>query len=312
MLTITLLGTAATMPLPERALTVALAESGGHSLLFDCGEGTQTAARRAGVNLMRLDAICLTHYHGDHIFGLPGLLQTLGCQGRTKPLTLLGPAGLEQVFAALRALTGPLPYPVRIRVLEKEPLELSELAAGWQPGARLIPVATRHRVKSIGYRLELPRAGKFDPERAAALGVPVRQWKDLQRGGSVMLEDGVVVLPGQVMGAPRKGLSFVFSGDSAPCVGLKQAAQGADLLICDATYALPEQEDQAKLYGHSTFGQSAELAQRAGAKRLWLAHYSPMITDPQEQLAQAQAFFPAAECGFDGKRITLLYEEDDV
>ena len=112
MLTITLLGTAATMPLPDRALTAAAAECVGHSLLFDCGEGTQTAARRAGVNLMKLDAICLTHYHGDHIFGLPGLLQTLGCQGRTRPLALYGPKGLGEVWAALRVLTGPLPYPV--------------------------------------------------------------------------------------------------------------------------------------------------------------------------------------------------------
>ena len=115
MLTITLLGTAATMPLPDRALTAAAAECGGHSLLFDCGEGTQAAARRAGVNLMKLDAICLTHYHGDHIFGLPGLLQTLGCQNREKPLTLFGPAeGMAPVWAALHALTGPLPYPVRV------------------------------------------------------------------------------------------------------------------------------------------------------------------------------------------------------
>ena len=118
MLTITLLGTAATMPLPDRALTAAVAECGGHSLLFDCGEGTQTAARRAGVNLMKMDAVCLTHYHGDHIFGLPGLLQTLGCQGRTRPLALYGPKGLGEVWAALRVLTGPLPYPVYAEVLD--------------------------------------------------------------------------------------------------------------------------------------------------------------------------------------------------
>lgn len=310
MLTITLLGTAATMPLPERALTVALAESGGHGLLFDCGEGTQTAARRAGVNLMRLDAICLTHYHGDHIFGLPGLLQTLGCQGRTKSLTLIGPQGLDELWQALRALTGPLPYPVHTRVLADEPLALETLAEGWAAGARLIPIRTKHRVKSIGYRLELPRAGRFDPARAKALGVPVQQWRLLQRGETVTLENGTAVSPCEVLGAPRRGLSFVFSGDSAPCAGLEQAAQGADLLLCDATYALPEQEDQAKLYGHSTFGQSAALAARAGAKRLWLTHYSPMILEPEEHLAQAQAFFPAAECGFDGKRITLQYEEE--
>ena len=121
MLTITLLGTAATMPLPDRALTAAAAECVGHSLLFDCGEGTQAAARRAGVNLMKLDAICLTHYHGDHIFGLPGLLQTLGCQGRTRPLMLYGPAGLDAIWPALRTLTGPL-LPVVIATRVTSPL----------------------------------------------------------------------------------------------------------------------------------------------------------------------------------------------
>ena len=183
MLTITLLGTAATMPLPDRALTAAVAECGGHSLLFDCGEGTQTAARRAGVNLMKLDAICLTHYHGDHIFGLPGLLQTLGCQGRTRPLALYGPKGLGEVWAALRVLTGPLPYPVCPEVLDA-PATLRERFGGWPQGAKLTPVPTRHRVTSQGYRLDLPRAGRFSPEKARALGVPVQQWKMLQQGQS--------------------------------------------------------------------------------------------------------------------------------
>ena len=129
MLTITLLGTAATMPLPDRALSAAFAACGGHGLLWDCGEGTQAAAHRAGVNLMRADAICLTHYHGDHIFGLPGLLQTLGAQGRTRPLALLGPEGLPDIWAAVRALTGPLPYPVKPQVLMPgQPLALDALS----------------------------------------------------------------------------------------------------------------------------------------------------------------------------------------
>ena len=172
MLTITLLGTAATMPLPDRALSAAFAACGGHGLLWDCGEGTQAAARRASVNLMRADAICLTHYHGDHIFGLPGLLQTLGAQGRTRPLALLGPEGLPDIWAAVRALTGPLPYPVKPQVLMPgQPLALDALSEGWPAGARLVPFATKHRVKSLGYRLELPRAGKFSPEQARALGL---------------------------------------------------------------------------------------------------------------------------------------------
>ena len=231
MLTITLLGTAATMPLPERALTAAVAECGGHSLLLDCGEGTQTAARRAGVNLMRADAICLTHYHGDHIFGLPGLLQTLGAQGRTRPLVLLGPEGLLEVWRAVYALTGPLPYAVKPLVCRAgQPVALDALSDGWPAGATLLPVATKHRVRSLGYRLDLPRAGRFDPEKARALGVPVTQWRLLQRGQAVPLAERMVQ-PAEVLGAPRKGLRFVFSGDSAPCPALEQAAQGADLLL---------------------------------------------------------------------------------
>ena len=163
-------------------------------------------------------------------------------------------------------------------------------------------------LENAAYRLELPRAGKFSPEQAQALGVPVQQWKLLQKGQSVAVE-GRTVQPAQVLGAPRKGLSVVFSGDTAPCPYYLQAAHDADLLICDATYALPEQEDQARQWGHSTFGQSASLAAQARAKRLWLTHYSPMITDPEEYAAQAQSIFPAAECGFDGKSITLQYEE---
>ena len=187
-------------------------------------------------------------------------------------------------------------------------MPLQQLSAGWTPGAALLPFATCHRVRSLGYRLELPRAGRFMPEKAAALEVPVQQWKQLQQGRPVDLP-GRRVLPQEVLGEPRRGLSMVFSGDTAPCASLAAAAKDTDLLICDATYALPEQEVQAKQWGHSTFGQSARLAAQAGTHRLWLTHYSPMILDPEAELPRAREFFPAAECGFDGKCITLRYEE---
>ena len=279
-------------------------------LLLDCGEGTQAAARRAGVNLMKLDAICLTHYHGDHIFGLPGLLQTLGCQGRERPLTLYGPEGLGEVWPALRTLTGPLPYPVRAVQLDTDPIDLTTLSSGWPAGAQLTPFRTRHRVPSRGYRLDLPRAGRFDPAKARALNVPVPAWKLLQRGQSIPLENGAVVAPADVLGPARRGLRFVFSGDTAPCPALEQAAQNADLFLCDATYPDNEQEAQAKQWGHSTFAQGAAIAKKAGVRRFWLMHYSPMILEPEAALPNAQAVFPAAECGFDGKQIILQYDEE--
>ncbi len=161
----------------------AFAACGGHGLLFDCGEGTQAAARRAGVNLMRADAVCLTHYHGDHIFGLPGCCRRWG--PRAAPGRCAGGAeGLAGIWSAVRALTGPLPYAVRLQEADG-PLALDALSEGWPAGAVLRPFATQHRVPSVGYRLELPRAGKFSPARARALGVPVQQWKLLQQGQSV-------------------------------------------------------------------------------------------------------------------------------
>ncbi len=313
MLAVTLLGTAATMPLPDRALTAAYAACNGHAILFDCGEGTQAAARRAGVNLMKVEAICLTHYHGDHIFGLPGLLQTLACQERTKQLTILGPRGLTEIWQVLHALTGPLPYPVRLMEADTRqdaPVMLDELCRGWAAGAKLFAVPTKHRVTSCGYRLELMRTGRFLPEKAKELHVPVKCWKALQHGAFVTLEDGTLVRPEQVLGAPRRGLRFVFSGDTAPCTALQQAAENADLLICEGTYPSLEYAEQAKQWGHSTFEQSATLAKNAGAKRLWLAHYSPIITEPETYLPLAREIFPAAECGFDGKSIVLRFDEE--
>ncbi len=228
-----------------------------------------------------------------------------------RPLTIFGPAeGMEPVWGAIRILTGPQSYAIRAVPLGTDPVRLETLAPGWPVGAELLPFRTKHRVPSRGYRLDLPRAGRFDPARARALGVPVQQWRLLQRGEPVTLEDGAVIAPGQVLGAPRRGLRFVFSGDTAPCAALEQATQDADLFLCDATYPDDAQQAQAKQYGHSTFRQDAELAARAGVRRLWLMHYSPIITDPEAARPAAEAAFPAVECGVDGQQIILRYDEE--
>lgn len=308
MIDITLLGTAALFPLPDRALTALQLVCGGHSILFDCGEGTQSAARKAGVSLIKTDIIALTHFHGDHIFGMMGLLQTMNCMGRTEPLYIVGPEGLEKELAPVLALVGWTPYEIRLRTLGAEGLVLNELIPGWPNGAKLEAFATEHRVVSQGYVFTLPRAGKFMPEKAKALGVPNNQWGRLQKGQTVCV-DGMDVTPEQVMGPPRKGLKVVFSGDTAQCEKLVQAAEGADLLICEATYGENEQAELATDHGHMNFAQAARTAAEAGVKQLWLAHYSQMIEDPEEYLPNALEYFPQTHCGFDGKQCTIQFEK---
>lgn len=308
MINITLLGTSALVPLPERAETAAQLVCGGRSILFDCGEGTQTAARKAGVSLIKTDVIALTHYHGDHIFGLPGLLQTMNMMGRTEPLTIVGPGDIEKELEHIVALIGWLPYELRLMNIPGEGIELNTITSGWPDGAKLTPFETLHRVVSQGYVFELPRAGKFMPEKAKELGVPTNLWRFLQKGESVQLEDRTI-LPQQVMGAPRKGLKVVFTGDTAACEALETAAQDADLLLCEATYGENEQGQLAAEHGHMNFAQAGQLAAKARVKQLWLMHYSQMVEDPMEYLPNAQAFFAEAECGVDGKATTLQFEK---
>ena len=307
MLDITLLGTAALLPIPERALTAAVLACAGRSILFDCGEGTQTAARKTGVSLMSADVIALTHYHGDHIFGLPGLLQTLGVQGRAEPLTILGPADIRQELSPIMQLAGWLPYPVILREVPPEGIPMQSVNGSWPSEAVLACRATEHRVPSQCYVFTLGRPPEFLPDRAKALGVPVQYWKLLQHGEAVSFEDRAVQ-PDDVRGLPRKGLKFVFSGDTVACDGLRFAAQDADLLISEATYGENDQAQTAIEHGHMTFAQAARLAAEANVKRLWLAHYSQMIEMPADYLDNARQYFPDVVCGEDGMKITLKFE----
>lgn len=301
MIDVTLLGTAATMPLPDRALSSVLVRYSGRTILFDCGEGTQTAARKAGVSLMKTDLIALTHFHGDHIFGLPGLLQSFGCLGRTDPLYLTGPEGLPAALEPILRLAGKLPYSIYYSPVPEEGLAFGDAVL------KAFPV--NHRVSACGYRLELRRAGKFDPEKADRFGVPVSCRSRLQHGESVTVGCNVIT-PEQVLGPERKGLRLVISGDTAPCEALTEAAAGADLLICDATYGSDDCEQDAAEYGHSTFSQAARTAAEAGVRKLWLTHFSQMMEDPCEFLSRATDLFPDTVCGFDGMSATLKFEEN--
>ena len=304
MIDITLIGTGALIPLPNRALTSAALTCCGKTILFDCGEGTQSAARKARVNLMKTEIVALTHYHGDHIFGLPGLLQTLFSMGREKPLYIVGPEGLREAMSPIITLAGELSYELRLLELPEDGIRPEALMPGWPSEAHLLPVRTNHRVISQGYCFTLNRPGKFQPEKAKAFGVPVNLWSRLQKGEAVQA-GSTVVTPQQVLGEPRKGLKFVFTGDTAPCAALEQSAHNADLIISEATYGENEQTDLALERGHMTFAMASRTAQRANARRLWLAHYSPRIDNPLDYLPNAQKFFPDAVCGEDGMSVKL-------
>lgn len=308
MIDITLLGTSALAPLPERALTSVFLSCGGHSILFDCGEGTQTAARKAGVSLMKTDIIALSHYHGDHIFGLPGLLQTMLSMNRTEPLYVTGPEGLREVLSDLLRLAGMLSYPVIPLFIPDNGLCLRGFIPGFRFDAALSAFPTEHRVPSRGYCFTLFRPGKFMPEKAKALGVPLKLWNQLQKGEKAEF-DGVTVLPEQVLGEPRKGLKFVFSGDTAYCGSLIDASRGADLAVYDATYGENGQAELATEHGHMNFAQAADAAKKAGVKQLWLSHYSQMIQEPSDYLQNAAEIFENAVCGHDGLSAELKFEE---
>ncbi|MBQ7192976.1 MAG: ribonuclease Z [Synergistaceae bacterium] len=306
MIDVTLIGTAALAPIPERALSCALLTCSGHSILFDCGEGTQSAARRAGVSLMKTDVIALTHYHGDHIFGIPGLLQTMFSMGRTETLYFAGPSGLTEVMSLILRLTGELPYDVGLVEIPSGGLRLHELVDGWPSESLLEAFPTRHRCASQGYSFTLGRAGKFNPSKAQELGVPLKLWSVLQKGESVFF-DGKEIKPKQVLGERRKGLKVVFTGDTAMCNSLIEASKDADLLICDATYGDEAHAETAAERGHMSFQQAAKCASLASVQALWLTHYSQIVTRPSVFLPKAQEIFPNTICGHDGMSVTLSF-----
>ncbi len=307
MIDVTLIGTAALAPIPGRALSCAFLTCGGHSVLFDCGEGTQSAARRAGVSLMKTDIIALTHYHGDHIFGIPGLLQTMFSAGRTEPIYIAGPEGLFDVMSLILGLTGTLPFDVRLFEIPSDGLRLCEMINGWPYEALLSSFPVKHRCIAQGYSFTLNRAGKFNPSKAQELGVPVSMWRILQKGESVFV-DGKEIQPSQVLGEKRRGLKVVFTGDTAMCDSLVNASKGADLLICDSTYGDDSRAEIAAERGHMTFSHAAETAKTAGVKKLWLTHYSQTVTNPEIFLPNAQRIFPDSICGYDGMSAELRFD----
>lgn len=303
MLDVCLLGCGGMMPLPYRWLTSLMVRYNGSSILIDCGEGTQIAVKEKGWSFKPIDVICFTHYHGDHISGLPGLLLTMGNAERTEPLTLIGPRGLERVVNALRVIAPELPFELNFREIQG-PQETFEIC-----GLKITAYKVNHNVLCYGYAIELERAGKFDVERARAQDIPLKLWNRLQKGETIE-EQGRIFTPDMVMGEKRKGLKLAYCTDTRPTKSIVENAAGADLFICEGMYGEPGKEEKAIEHKHMTFSEAAKLAKNAGVKELWLTHYSPSLSYPEDFMPQVRKIFPNAHAGKDSKSVELLFEEE--
>ena len=302
MIDLLLLGTSGMMPLPGRWLSSLLVRAGGDLILFDCGEGTQIPMQQFGWGFRRLGAICLTHWHADHVAGLPGLLHTVANSGRTDPLRIYGPVETTRVVRGLREIAPVLPYPVEVIELgggESFPL------AGELQGA-VIP--SFHHVPGLIYRIGLPRAPRFLADRTEALGIPRERWSELQRGERIDV-NGTWIDPHELQGPPRIGVSFGVMTDTRPVSGAAAFLNGVDLLISEGTYGDSALRDKAIRNRHMTFAEAATIARDAHAAKLWLTHFSPSIAEPDEFRPFASTIFPEVEIGYSGLTTSLRFRD---
>ena len=303
MLDICLVGTGGMMPLPRRWLTALMTRYNGSSLLIDCGEGTQVAIKEKGWSFKPIDVICFTHYHGDHISGLPGLLLTMGNADRKEPLTLIGPRGLERVVNALRVIAPELPFDIKFIEIT-QPEQVIELN-----GYRITAFKVNHNVVCYGYTLEILRQGKFSAERAKEQEIPLKFWNPLQKGQTIEAE-GKIYTPDMVLGPERKGIKLTYTTDIRPTDSILKNAADSDLFICEGMYGEDDKADKAKGYKHMTFREAAVLARNANVQEMWLTHYSPSLVRPDDYMDKVREIFPNAFPGKDGKSVELNFEDE--
>lgn len=303
MLDVCLLGTSGMMPLPRRALTALMTRFNGSSLLIDCGEGTQVSIREKGWSVNPIDTICFTHYHGDHISGLPGLLLSMGNADRTEPLTMIGPKGLMKVVHSLCIIAPGLPFDINYIELDEQVQTIE------RNGYTIEAFRVQHSVTCYGYNIVIPRNGKFSVDKAKELGIPVQFWNPLQKGNEIEHE-GKKFTPDMVLGEERKGIKLTYCTDSRPIDIIAEMANEADLFICEGMYGEEEKKSKAEQNRHMTIYEAAELGKKAGVKEQWLTHYSPSLVKPDIYMDEARKIFEHVYPGKDRKSVTLDFEKE--
>ncbi len=303
MLDVCLVGTGGMMPLPRRWLTALMLKYNGHGILIDAGEGTQVAMRCAGLSFHDIDVILITHFHGDHISGLPGLLLSMGNAERTEPVTIVGPKGLARIVGQLRCIAPELPFEVNF-IEHSENEQIYDFY-----GMQVSAFKVNHNVTCYGYSVSIKRAGLFNPDRAKELKIPLPYWNRLQKG-EIISDGDMTFTPDMVLGPERQGLKVTYCTDSRPTDNIIKYATDADIFICEGMYGEPDKQADAIAKKHMTFKEAAKMALEANAKEMWLTHYSPSMAHPKEFKKAAQDIFPNTLIARDGESRTLRFVED--
>lgn len=303
MLDICLLGTGGMLPLPERYLTAMLARYNGRKLLIDCGEGTQVTMRMQGWGYKTLDVICFTHYHGDHVAGLPGLLLTINNTGRTEPLTIIGPPGLKKVVEGLTVISRDIGFELILMELtyESQSVQVGDFHISVMP----VP----HNIKCFAYTIENHRMPKFIVDKARKNEVPQKYWKKLQQGQEIK-EGNKVYTPDMVLGEKRKGIKVSYATDCRPIEQLETFIKDADLFICEGMYTDDEYLAQVKKHKHMLASEAATLAKKGNVKELWLTHFSPALPSAYINIEGTKEIFENTIAGYDRMATTIDFSEE--
>ncbi|OFI07783.1 ribonuclease BN [Clostridium acetireducens DSM 10703] len=312
MLDMILLGTGGGMPTPERNLSAALLNYKGHKILIDCGEGTQVSMKIARTGFKNIDIICITHWHGDHIVGLPGLLATIANSGRIEPLTIIGPVGIKEVVNGLRIIVPYMTYELNIIEHRNETLNFTctneNLLLSDKGEISINTLELEHSAPCIAYAFNINRTPKFNLEKALKNQVPKDIWNILQNGSSVNFQ-GKVYEPSEVLGEEREGIKFSYVTDTLPIDNIVSFVEKSDILICEGTYGKDDDKDKAIKNKHMTFSQAALIAKKAQVKELMLTHFSTAMENPHQFIHFAKDIFPNVQIGEDRMTKTLTFEK---
>ena len=301
MIDICLLGCGGMLPLQNRRLSSLLIRYKSKTILVDCGEGTQVGVRAAGWGFKQIDTLCLTHYHADHVAGLPGFLLTLGNSGRTEPLTILGPPMLHEIVNSLTIISPELPY--ALKLIELDAQNSSKYADG-EIIIQSLPVD--HWMPCLAYNFEIQRQGKFNVERAKELRIPVEFWNKLQNGETISHRENLYA-SSMVMGEKRKGIKLSYCTDSRPTDDLVAFCSNSDLLVCEGMYGSEDLLPKAIDKKHMIFSEAASIAQKSDSKELWLTHFSPSLDSPESFIDIAKTIFENSCIGHDLMTTTLKW-----